>query len=114
MIEALKNCPNCGGTLNEAGRCEFCGSKVYDFLSVDFTGEPHYQTAKTYIRIKMDGKIVLAPILIDNVSMTSKPCYSGYEDYYTGQILNKIVRTETTMDIHCQVIDNMYLIEDVV
>lgn len=36
MIERLTNCPNCGGTLNEAGRCEFCGSKVYDFLTIDF------------------------------------------------------------------------------
>ena len=54
MIEALKNCPNCGGTINEAGRCEFCGSKVYDF-----TGEPHYQTAETYISINVDNKKVL-------------------------------------------------------
>lgn len=65
MIEKLKNCPNCGGTLNEAGRCRFCGSKVYDFLSInlDHTYRP---SAKTYIRIKSNDKIILAPIIVNN------------------------------------------------
>lgn len=29
-MEKLENCPNCGGILDDLGRCEFCGSKVYD------------------------------------------------------------------------------------
>lgn len=63
MIEALKNCPNCGGTVNEAGRCEFCGSKVYDF-----TEEPHY-----HIRIKVDDKIVLEELKNRNNNGYSLP-----------------------------------------
>ena len=37
MINQLKNCPNCAGILNEAGRCTYCVSKVYDFLSINFS-----------------------------------------------------------------------------
>lgn len=65
MIEKLKNCPNCGGTLNEAGRCSFCGSKVYDFLSINFD-HTYHPSAKTYIRIKSNGKIILAPVIVNN------------------------------------------------
>ena len=56
----LKNCPNCGGYLNDSGRCEFCGSKVYDFVNIDFD-----ENTKTYIRVKYNGKIALMPIVFD-------------------------------------------------
>lgn len=65
MIEKLKNCPNCGGTLNEAGRCSFCGSKVYDFLSINFD-HTYRSSAKTYIRIRSNGKVILAPVIVNN------------------------------------------------
>lgn len=68
MIEKLTNCPNCGGYLNDSGRCEFCGSKVFDFLSIDFDGL-HRPSAKTYIRIKTGSHIVLAPIVVDTVNL---------------------------------------------
>ena len=29
-MQELKNCPNCGGTINENGRCNYCDSKIYD------------------------------------------------------------------------------------
>lgn len=32
-MEKYNNCPNCGGTLDDTGRCQYCGSKVYDFGS---------------------------------------------------------------------------------
>ena len=69
MIEKLKNCPNCGGTLNEAGRCSFCGSKVYDFLSINFD-HTYRPSARTYIRIKSNGKVILAPIIVESVSIS--------------------------------------------
>lgn len=111
MIEALKNCPNCGGTLNEAGRCSFCGSKVYDFLTIDFN-DRKYPAARTYVRMRVKDsngkfKIIIAPIIVDTVEMTSKPgyCGCGYPDY-----LADLLRPEITLDIHCQVIDSMYMI----
>ena len=70
MIEQLENCPNCGGILDEAGRCKFCGSKVYDFLNISFS-DPHAYSSKTYIRIKThEGKIILAPVVVRDCSMT--------------------------------------------
>lgn len=77
MIERLKNCPNCAGILNEAGKCQYCGSKVYDFLSLDFSSDRVYPTAQTYIRIKTNKVIILAPIACPNCSMTREliDCY---------------------------------------
>ena len=69
MIEKLTNCPNCGGYLNDSGRCEFCGSKVFDFLSIDF-GCRNMPSAKTYIRIKSKGKVYIAPVRVDTVNIT--------------------------------------------
>ena len=72
MIERLKNCPQCAGILNEAGRCEFCGSKVYDFLTIDFN-DRNMPSAKTYIRLKVDDKIVIAPVVIDGARIDIRP-----------------------------------------
>ena len=79
MIEKLKNCPNCGGTLNEAGRCSFCGSKVYDFLSINLD-RTYHPSAKTYIRIKSNGKVILAPIIVERVSITRENEDMAYID----------------------------------
>lgn len=58
MIEKLTNCPNCGGYLNDSGRCEFCGSKVYDFVNVDFD-----DNTRTYIRVKRGNRIAVMPVV---------------------------------------------------
>lgn len=113
MIEALKNCPNCGGTLNESGRCSFCGSKVYDFLTIDFNNR-NYPSARTYIRMRVkdpkgNSKVVLAPIIVDTVEMTSKPEYESLPMIDNDKELMRC-RIETTLDIHCNVIDSMYMI----
>ena len=78
-MEQFHNCPNCGGYLNDAGRCEFCGSKVYDFVNVDF--DKHN---KTYIRIRSNGKIITAPVIfnvgtltVDTSMSTADMCYSS-------------------------------------
>lgn len=34
-MEELKNCPNCGGVLDDTGRCMYCNSKVYDLTGVN-------------------------------------------------------------------------------
>lgn len=72
MIERLTNCPSCGGTLNEAGRCEFCGSKVYDFLTIDFNSRA-MPSAKTYIRLKVGDKIVIAPVVANTARIDIRP-----------------------------------------
>lgn len=35
MADQLKNCPSCGGTLDDTGRCPYCNSKVYDLTDIN-------------------------------------------------------------------------------
>jgi len=34
-MKQLKNCPNCGGVLDDDGRCMYCKSKVYDLTDIN-------------------------------------------------------------------------------
>lgn len=101
MIEKLKNCPNCAGILDEAGRCKYCGSKVYDFLTLDFDrGYGVATDAKTYIRVKADGKIMLLPIIyVNNASITVEPQYTTYHDEM-GTVHAVRGHTYTDMELH--------------
>ena len=33
-MKVLKNCPNCGGILDNEGRCMYCKSKIYDLTGI--------------------------------------------------------------------------------
>ena len=70
MIEKLKNCPNCAGVLNDAGRCEFCGSKVYDFCDINLALDPAKSPKKTYLRIKTDQGIWTVPVYADSLQVS--------------------------------------------
>lgn len=95
MIEQLDNCPNCGGRLNEAGRCVFCGSKVYDFAVVDFSGKNRGgPSAPLYIRIQNDNGVLLAPVRSISAELTmSLDC-------------------APTLDLRCLVVGDVVLIEN--
>ena len=70
-MEKLKNCPNCGGLLDEFGSCQFCGSKVYDLCDIDV----RYRSAhkgRTYLRILTDKQIILAPVITNTISITTE------------------------------------------
>lgn len=78
-IEQLENCPNCGGILNETGRCQFCGSKVYDFLAISF-GDPRSPSyAKTYIRIKVENRIGILPVYPQAASLKATPRFCRFD-----------------------------------
>lgn len=76
MIDTLRNCPNCAGYLDDNGRCNFCGSKVYDFVNANFDSP-----TKTYIRIKSGDKIITLPILIRTaeVNMRTEPVITSVD-----------------------------------
>ena len=82
MIEKLKNCPNCAGILDEVGRCNYCGSKVYDFLTLDFDGyRSNGKTAKTYIRVRSCGKVKLIPVAyVVGASFKIEPQFDSFID----------------------------------
>jgi len=107
MIEQLTNCPNCGGALNEAGRCIFCGSKVYDFLSIDFSKD-RYPTAKSYVRIKTEkGGIILAPIIVNEALLTFEPKYN----HFAGGLTN-FMGNDAHLDINCNVCGDVIFITE--
>ena len=98
-METLKNCPNCGGLLEDSGRCRYCGSKIYDFLSVDFDGNK-----PTYVRIRTrDGKIATMPIIIHECSLTSSPIYADFKTD-EGVTLRMASDNDTTMSMEARVV----------
>lgn len=100
MIEKLKNCPNCAGILDEAGRCKYCGSKVYDFLTLDFDGMgASASNAKTYIRVRSNGKIMLLPVLyFGGVNFRIEPQVLTWNDM-DGKFRSVRTHTDTIMDL---------------
>lgn len=65
LPERLHNCPNCGGTLQDDGKCRFCGSVVYDFLGIDLDKQ-----APTYIRMRHNGKIAHFKVVFNSIEIT--------------------------------------------
>lgn len=64
-IERLKNCPNCGGLLNYIGKCEYCGSKVYDLFDIDMVS-----AGQKYIRVKINNGLIIAPVIFRDLEIT--------------------------------------------
>ena len=64
LPERMHNCPQCGGTLQDDGKCRFCGSTVYDFLGIDMDNQ-----SPVFIRMKHDGRIVHFKVRITSVNL---------------------------------------------
>ena len=109
MIEKLTNCPQCGGILDEAGRCEFCGSKVYDFLTIDFNNREYGVSAKTYIRVKYNGKVVIAPVVVDSMRMDLQ---NSLETSYFADKPHMTRITYPVFHLNFDVIGDMIEVED--
>ena len=92
-MDQFHNCPNCGGYLNDVGRCEFCGSKVYDFVNVDFDGH-----TKTYIRIRANGKIITAPVIFNVGTITIDTPTSIIDGGYPSMIFQEKPLMSGTID----------------
>lgn len=71
-MQIYKNCPSCGGTLDDTGRCKYCDSKVYDFCNIDLT-----RNKKTYLRVKNQNQIIIAEVIASpRISITCETdCY---------------------------------------
>ena len=108
MIEKLTNCPNCGGYLNDSGRCEFCGSKVFDFLTIDFNAR-NMPSAKTYIRLKVDGKVMIAPVIVGEMSMNWRNEQVECVDYLGSVYIRRPVYP--TFNVDFSVIGDMIAID---
>jgi len=95
-ISKLKNCPNCGATLNDFGRCEYCGSKVYDLTDIDVRS-PHLGKARTYLRIRTDYGILVVPVVCDHLNIQR---YQEEQPYYAdNRILRPTMPGKTTISM---------------
>ena len=90
-MTAYKNCPNCSGTLDDAGRCKFCGSKIYDFCDIDL----NHPNKKTYLRIKYQNQTITAQVYArPQITLTCRTdCASVIEAEFT--VLEAIVEKES-------------------
>ena len=68
-MEKLRNCPNCAGILDDFGKCQYCGSRVYDLCDIDMRGHGSRGKGRSYIRIKTDKFDVIAPVCTNSVIM---------------------------------------------
>ena len=76
-MDKLHNCPNCGGYLNDHGRCEFCGSKVYDFCDIDVSFDPTKPPAPTYLRLRRQDGIWTVPVIANTLDVKhNSACYT--------------------------------------
>lgn len=92
--ERLHNCPNCGGTLQDDGKCRFCGSVVYDFLGVDMD-----KRTPTYIRMKHNGRIVHFKVVFDTIEIKmSSESPTLYFDDKPTKIMKSIDTFEGSVD----------------
>jgi hypothetical protein len=66
-MKVYKNCPNCGGTLDNTGRCKYCDSKVYDFCDIDLNNNK-----KTYLRVKHQNQTIIAQVVSSEISITNE------------------------------------------
>lgn len=114
MIEKLKNCPNCVGILDEVGRCNYCGSKVYDFLTIDFDQYRKGKISnKSYIRVKTCGVIKLIPILYcGNAELKIEPIYNTYRDWNGTLKMTKVGSPLVEMNINFQCGGDIITYED--
>lgn len=67
-MKKLSNCPNCAGILDDFGKCQFCGSQVFDLCDVDVRSK-RSNRCKTYIRILTDNHVIVAPIITNSVNI---------------------------------------------
>lgn len=111
-LEKLNNCPNCGGILDEAGRCKFCGSKVYDFLNISFDDPRSPSYAKTYIRIKVGNRIGILPVYPQTANYTMRS-NSYYADNFDGKTITfKTRRLDAELDVNFRVLDEVIWYEE--
>lgn len=94
MTERLKNCPSCGGELDDNGRCLYCKSKVYDLTDINIDLNSH-----DIIKLKMKcgENTIIMNCYPANISMEQSysPCTAVH---YDGSVFLH-GRTETKINL---------------
>ena len=93
MIE-LKNCPNCGGILDDEGRCMYCKSKVYDLTGMKINMD---NRDIVLFKIQMNGREVIMKGYPINVTLNCEP---QYQDVYSPGNFH-VTRFQTGTSMSC-------------
>ena len=77
--EELKNCPNCGGVLDDSGRCMYCNSKVYDLTDINI----NFDTRDILrMKLKFNGQDMIMNCYPTNAEFELHPDYISYATDY--------------------------------
>lgn len=91
IMERLKNCPNCGGILDDEGRCMYCKSKVYDLTGMKINMD---NRDVVLFKIQVNGYEVVMKGYPINVALNYE---HEYQDAYSGNLHIARFRTGTNM-----------------
>jgi hypothetical protein len=71
-MEKLKNCPNCGGVLDDTGRCMYCKSKVYDLTDINIDMNSN---DIMLMKVKHGDQTIIMKVRPVNMSIKMEPSY---------------------------------------
>lgn len=101
MIQ-LKNCPNCGGILDDEGRCMYCKSKVYDLtgVNIDFNTRD-----VVLLKIKWQDQIVYLKAHPINAEIEMHSVYDDISNLCGSHPTRVYNRTDATCNMEFNVIE---------
>ena len=90
----IKNCPSCGGTLDDNGRCLYCKSKVYDLtdINIDLNSRDIIK-----LRMKHGNNTIIMDCYPASVSM-EQSCFPYTAVHEDGSVFLRGA-TETTIKL---------------
>lgn len=94
----LKNCPNCGGVLDDTGRCMYCKSKVYDLtdINIDLNSRDIL-----LMKLKVRNQEVIVKCYPTNVSVEMRPDYDVSRDY-SGKLYRTLI--SNNLEVHLDLV----------
>ena len=100
-MERLKNCPNCGGILDDEGRCMYCKSKVYDLTGMTINLDSR---DIVLLKVKYYGHDVIMKGYPTNLSLTMN---NEYDDVYSkagAHMVRVFTGCDITADLQFQIV----------
>ena len=93
MSKLLKNCPHCGGILDDDGRCVYCKSKVYDLtdIKIDMNSRDIL-----VMKLKYGDDEVIMNCYPANVTIKTEPDYCFAERAIDGVYHMPVMRRRNT------------------
>lgn len=95
-MERLKNCPNCGGVLDDTGRCMYCKSKVYDLTDINIDMD---SDDIMLMKVKHGDQMMIIKVRPVNMSIKMEPLYSNFMCMDFEQYMISTGRNDVTINL---------------